>query len=924
MNIPITNFQGEYPRVGRQQLPQNAASFTSCPRLLSENLTAWRDLQHRASLCKGPTINSIYLMADQHWLHWTPSELGAGQTAVNAVKGPIAQDTTERTIFTGTDVPRLTNLALATTGAGCMPKDSYKLGVPAPDTAPTLVVNAPTVVEGGIGIDNGDAENGTILPWLSTGDFSVFDATDIPGLLPYEGNYFFGGGSSASTEAYQLLDAATTGITAGQNFSISWGQAAGANGSKVRLELTFYDDAAVAISTFASTDETVAPANSWVSKTLTVPVVPDGTDSVEVRFIFTRVGGGTNDAYIDSVTGFVTNLGLTYDGSSFDGWNVYRSDNSLGTIDVNGSEGWPAPAFEFTSIGRRMASIYRNINMSTSPTTTIEFEYEGSETTGFNRPACVSLVLGASAAGIGTSLRFNSSGVTLASDTSWTTKSATTGQVLGDAPNDFFAESHFKAVVKLDRSGSTTMACTVTTYDMGNGGAMVFSNDFNITTYGGYVGFKGYADSDGSGRGVLDNIKISVTAPKLNQQDGEIVTVGANSNLFVQYVYTFVNILGEEGPPSPVSRIVQFPSGGSITVSTATSYPDSEYAITKKRIYRTATSDGVTSFLFVDELDLATDPYEDDTQDADLGEELQTVDWDLPPSDGAGVIALPNGVTAMFSKNQLCPSVINRSHAYPIAYRLNFDEDVVAIAAIDTSIVVGTRSYPYVVMGSDPAQMSSSKLEQRQACVSRRSMVSIRNYGVIYASPDGLVAVSGAGRLQLITDPYMSRREWQALNPSSIIAFEHDDRYFGFYTAGSTQRGFIFDPREGGNGLTFLDFYARAGYSDPVSDTLFLFTSGAVYAWDSHASNFRTYTWRSKEFQLPRAANFRAAQIRGTLTTPITFKYYSDGSLVYTKTVTDEHEFVLPAYDSTMVQVEVSGTAEIRLIQIAEDMDQLQ
>ena len=167
MKIDITNFEGEYPRIGEQVLALNAATVAQNTRLLSGNITAWNGLELETALSKVGTINTVYLMDDQYWLHWVTSELGAGQVSVDVAKMPRAQDTTERTIFTGTDVPRVTNISLATTGMGTdYPIDSFKLGVPAPANAPTLTVTSNDAAPNEIVIDNGDAEDGvTISDW---------------------------------------------------------------------------------------------------------------------------------------------------------------------------------------------------------------------------------------------------------------------------------------------------------------------------------------------------------------------------------------------------------------------------------------------------------------------------------------------------------------------------------------------------------------------------------------------------------------------------------------------------------------------------------------------------------------------------------------------------------------------------------------
>lgn len=79
----------------------------------------------------GQTINS----ATQYWFHWTDD--------VDVAKGQIANDTSERTFWTGDGVPRYTTAALGTTG-GNLPANSRPLALPPPTVAPTLAPVAGT------------------------------------------------------------------------------------------------------------------------------------------------------------------------------------------------------------------------------------------------------------------------------------------------------------------------------------------------------------------------------------------------------------------------------------------------------------------------------------------------------------------------------------------------------------------------------------------------------------------------------------------------------------------------------------------------------------------------------------------------------------------------------------------------------------
>jgi hypothetical protein len=73
-----------------------------------------------------------------------------------------------------------------------------------------------------------------------------------------------------------------------------------------------------------------------------------------------------------------------------------------------------------------------------------------------------------------------------------------------------------------------------------------------------------------------------------------------------------------------------------------------------------------------------------------------------------------------------------------------------------------------------------SKLEKPQACVSKRSLAYLTDIGVVFASPDGLIAIAGNGKVANLTDSIFTRRQWQALRPETILGVAHDDVYYFF------------------------------------------------------------------------------------------------------------------------------------------------
>lgn len=255
------------------------------------------------------------------------------------------------------------------------------------------------------------------------------------------------------------------------------------------------------------------------------------------------------------------------------------------------------------------------------------------------------------------------------------------------------------------------------------------------------------------------------------------------------YVYTWVNELGDESAPSTASNEITFTPGDTVTITNITDPTEpsiTDYGLTntasgQKRLYRAVTGpSGTTEYFFVKAISYGTTSTTDTLLDAALGETLESEGWALPPTDGHSIIALPNGITVIASKNQIFLSEQNRPHAYPAEYALTCDYTIIGLGAIDTTVVILTQANPYIALGTEPAQFSMAKIELPYGCVAKRSIAHLKGYGIIYASPNGLAAINGTG-VQLISDPYFTREQWQDLIPESIYGFTHDDRYFFFF-----------------------------------------------------------------------------------------------------------------------------------------------
>lgn len=126
--IRFKRFGGEAPRVPPRDLEPHLAQTAQNCDLRNGNLVPLKGGAFEWTPTKLGTIKSIYLFADQYWFHWTDD--------VDVIRGPIAGDTSERTYYTGTEYPRVTDNSIGVQGGGTdYPTNSYQLGIPKPTAA---------------------------------------------------------------------------------------------------------------------------------------------------------------------------------------------------------------------------------------------------------------------------------------------------------------------------------------------------------------------------------------------------------------------------------------------------------------------------------------------------------------------------------------------------------------------------------------------------------------------------------------------------------------------------------------------------------------------------------------------------------------------------------------------------------------------
>ena len=325
--------------------------------------------------------------------------------------------------------------------------------------------------------------------------------------------------------------------------------------------------------------------------------------------------------------------------------------------------------------------------------------------------------------------------------------------------------------------------------------------------------------------------------------------------------------------------------------------------------------------------------YIDTLTGAELGETLTTTSWLPPPTRTdpvsgllkgtdpylKGLVGMPNGIQVGFIDNYLAPCDPYHPYAFPPEYQIPLEFTIVGLGVFGSTIFVGTNGHPYFVSGSDSASLTAQRLDASQACVSRKSIVAVQG-SAFYASPDGICFASMNG-VENITAALFAHEDFQALNPSSILAVVHDNTYYFFYDGYGSPGCYALDVVQ--KKMVSFDMVATAVFDDTLSDGVFYTNAGQVYRMFTNGR--RTGTWRSGVNVLPAQAPFQWLQIDGfqTPSSPATVQWYGDGVLRYTAVVKDYTPVRLPAGRWVEHELQISCSQRITKVMMTGTTEEL-
>ena len=351
---------------------------------------------------------------------------------------------------------------------------------------------------------------------------------------------------------------------------------------------------------------------------------------------------------------------------------------------------------------------------------------------------------------------------------------------------------------------------------------------------------------------------------------GAKITATAGTAESRVYLYTYLNTFGavvEESAPSPVAdTLTVYSSANSVTFPAGafTAFPSGSYGFTGIRIYRSVTGQTTNSYQLVTEITTATPAtatYTDTKTAAQLGNNLGTLGWSTPPDALQGLISHPSGALVGFVNNTVYFSEPYYPHAWPLTYAINVPNKIISLGIFGTSIVVTTDRFPYIITGSYPGGMSAERVPILEPCISKQSTVS-DEFGVVYASPNGLVGIGPAMR-GVITNNLFAYNEWITYNPDLISGAVINNHYFATYpTTKESQRTLVFN-RVDVPALYKVDMPATAVHVDSKGGNLYYVNgvNGRIYKWDADDLNPLAFDWLSKRFVLPQATTFSVLKL---------------------------------------------------------------
>lgn len=336
--------------------------------------------------------------------------------------------------------------------------------------------------------------------------------------------------------------------------------------------------------------------------------------------------------------------------------------------------------------------------------------------------------------------------------------------------------------------------------------------------------------------------KNALPAPRVSRADGSGPL--SENKRYAQFFWTWVDKYGYESPASPaslvnvgtqespvwVSDVIEYDDGDNIRFARAdgVEWPEDAELI---RVYKTATgtSEGSDGIQFVSEAEAVSDvsAFVLKVRDDMLGEAMPTIE--APPYDLRCVLAVPGGFYVGISPSHpktVFFSDIGLVYSWPLAYRYDVGDDIVALAVTSNTVYALTDGWPYVLSGTAPESMTVSKLAGPAACVSPRGVCVYRN-SAYFLSNAGLMAITNSADSGTVcanlTDKIFTKDQWLATNPKDGLMGQFDGALFLFFrdSDGNALPGLTIDLAESADSVTTHEEAARCVCTDNANDVMY-------------------------------------------------------------------------------------------------------
>jgi hypothetical protein len=161
----------------------------------------------------------------------------------------------------------------------------------------------------------------------------------------------------------------------------------------------------------------------------------------------------------------------------------------------------------------------------------------------------------------------------------------------------------------------------------------------------------------------------------------------------------------------------------------------------------------------------------------------------------------------------------------------------------------------------------------------------------------------------VISNRHYTKKQWQDLDPSTMVCAWHDRQLFVFHSTGCLIFRFDGEAVE----LTTTDDIAESVYVDQETDSLYYSRGGGIYQWEGGSTN-RTATYKSGHIRYPTLHTFSAVRVDAE-EYPVTVNLYRKDKPAISRSIPSNKPVNLPRGSSA---IEWEGFEIISAYQVAQ------